>query len=66
MTEGGETQFPKPDLENETQLLRLEVERLNKILTAHGLPTNSALNSVFLDGDFAPYPDQWAYLFSVQ
>jgi len=23
-------------------------------------------NSVFLDADFAPYPDQWAYLFSVK
>ena len=23
-------------------------------------------NSVFLDADFAPYPDQWAYLFSIK
>lgn len=23
-------------------------------------------NSVFLDGDFQPFPDQWAYLFSIE
>jgi superfamily II DNA or RNA helicase len=43
MTEGGKTQFPKRDLEEENQLLRLEVERLKQILATHGLPAASAL-----------------------
>jgi hypothetical protein len=43
MTEGGKTQFPKRDLEEENQLLRLEVERLKQILAAHRLATASAL-----------------------
>ena len=45
MTKNEQTLLPKCDLEEENQLLRMEIDRLKKILAAHGLHTASALTN---------------------
>ena len=43
MAEGGQMPFPGRDLEEENKALRVEIERLRKILASNGLTSSSAL-----------------------